>query len=304
MITLHALLELASSYGSELDQPVEPLAIGTQTWDTDTTPLIMGVINLSRESTYRESVAVSIDSALRKARIMVAQGAHIVDIGAESSQQDAPRVRPEVQQATLVPLVRQLTSEGITVSVESYDAEVVAAALDAGAQVINLTGSVADDVIFELAAAHHATIIMCHLAGATARDLDHLGVAADPFALMSQQFGARLERARSLGATRLAIDPGIGFSFLNSAPLARAQYQAAMLLQTFRLRHLGVPICQALPHAFDVFEEEYRLGEPFFAVLAHLGRTGIYRVHETAQVRTVLRALHVFSTNEQPEFSE
>ena len=64
-----------------------------------------------------------------------------------------------------------------------------------------------------------------------------------------------------------------------------------MLLGSFRLRTLGVPVCQALPHAFDVFEEEFRTAEGFFAVLAALARTNMLRTHEVARVAAVVRAL-------------
>ena len=75
---------------------------------------------------------------------------------------------------------------------------------------------------------------------------------------------------------------------------AWARYQAVTLLHSFRLRRLGVPVCHALPHAFDVFEEQFRSAEGFFAVLAHLGGAGMYRTHEVPLVRSVLDALGTF----------
>ena len=57
----------------------------------------------------------------------------------------------------------------------------------------------------------------------------------------------------------------------------------SVLLNAFRLRSLGVPMCNALPHAFDLFEEQFRTAEGFFAVLAMLGGTGVLRTHEVAQ---------------------
>ncbi len=64
-----------------------------------------------------------------------------------------------------------------------------------------------------------------------------------------------------------------------------------MLAQCFRLRTLGVPVCNALPHAFDLFEDEFRKAEGFFAVLARLGGTDLFRTHEVAHVRAVLAAM-------------
>ena len=70
-----------------------------------------------------------------------------------------------------------------------------------------------------------------------------------------------------------------------------------MLLNGFRLRDLGVPICQALPHAFDLFEEQFRTAEGFFAVLAMLGGTGVLRTHEVAQVRAVVASMRTLDVS-------
>jgi hypothetical protein len=63
------------------------------------------------------------------------------------------------------------------------------------------------------------------------------------------------------------------------------------LVGTFRLRTLGFPVCHALPHAFEHFGEEVRCAEPFFAVLASLGKTDLLRTHEVARVKAVLNTL-------------
>jgi dihydropteroate synthase len=64
-----------------------------------------------------------------------------------------------------------------------------------------------------------------------------------------------------------------------------------VLAHAFRLRTLGVPICNALPHAFDLFEDEFRKAEGFFAVVASLGGTHLFRTHEVAHVRAVLTSM-------------
>jgi dihydropteroate synthase len=69
------------------------------------------------------------------------------------------------------------------------------------------------------------------------------------------------------------------------------RHQAEVLAQSFRLRVLGVPVCNALPHAFDLFGDEFRKAEGFFAVLARLGGTDLFRTHEVPHVRAVLAAM-------------
>lgn len=296
MITLAGLARLAADHADDLARTVAPLRIGTNTFDTDREPVVMSVVNLSQDSAYRESVAVSTASAVRKARVHVAQGAHLVDIGAESTIATAAAVDDQAQQRLLLPVIEQLADDGIAVSVETYEVPVAAAALQAGACVLNLTGSGNDDEMFALAAEHRATVVLCHLLGPNARDITDADISTDLLPQMIERFDQRVNRAREIGVTDLVIDPGVGFGYRLNDAAARSRYQAAALLQTFRLRRLGLPICHALPHAFDTFEEQFRSAEGFFAVLAQLGQTGVYRTHEVPLVCAVLDAMSTFDT--------
>ncbi len=292
MISLSSLARLAAENADDLDLAVAPLLVGDRVFDTDTRPAIMGTVNLSRDSTYRESVAVSTDSAIRKARIQAAQGADFIDIGAESSTAKAVRVDASGQIDALVPVIKSLTSDGILVSAESYEPEVVRATLEAGASIINLTGGADDAAMFDLAAEFGATLVLCYVKGDNVRDITEVTLDSDPFPDMLEQFTTRLALARDRGVERLVIDPGMGFYYGNLTDArTRARHQGMVILNTFRLRRLGVPVCHAMPHAFDLFEEEFRTGEGFFTVLASLGGTGVFRTHEVPRVAAVLGAM-------------
>jgi len=123
MISLSALAALHSEYADDLARTVEPVSVGGVTIG-GSEPVLMGTVNLSRDSTYRESIAVSTEAAIRMARTQVAQGAPIVDLGAESSNAGTTRVDAADQQATLLPVVEALAGECV-VSVETYQPEVV-----------------------------------------------------------------------------------------------------------------------------------------------------------------------------------
>jgi dihydropteroate synthase len=291
MLELSMLARLAALHGDALAHPVAPVVIDGVARDLDADPLIMGVVNLSRDSTYRDSVAVSVTSAVRRARIMHAQGAGLIDVGAESTTLRASRVDEAEQVRALVPVVEALAADGIATSVEAYSPRVVRSCLAAGASVVNLTGSAELEPIYELAAEHAAAVILCFVPGATARDVGEVTLDRDPLPVLEDYFARRLEHARAHGVTGAIIDPGLGFYYANlTDPLVRARHQADVLLQSFRLRSLGVPICQALPHAFDLFEEEFRSAEAFFAVLARVGRVNVLRTHEVGSIAAVLRA--------------
>ena len=161
MITLADLAALQARYADAWAAPITPLTIAGPAGDVvigDGQVQLMGCINLSRDSTYRESVATSPTDAVRMARIQAAQGAAVIDLGAESSNAKARRVDATAQATALVPVVEELAKEAI-VSIETYEPSVVRACLAAGASVLNMTGREHEDAMLELAAEHEATVM-------------------------------------------------------------------------------------------------------------------------------------------------
>jgi dihydropteroate synthase len=252
------------------------------------------VVNLSPDSWYRESVALTTEAAVRRGRVLHEQGAAIIDLGAESTLEHAARVDGAVQQDRLVPVVRELARAGLCVSVETYHADVAAAALRAGAQVLNLTGSADNEAIFRQAADFDAGVIICFVQGANVREVGELDLERYPIAMLEEYFAPQIEAATSAGVSRIWIDPGLGFYYRNlQDSQARVRHQLRVFLNSFRLRKLGWPICHALPHAFACFEEEVRTAEAFFAVPALLGQASLLRTHEVAKVRGVVQAMRI-----------
>lgn len=301
MLTLAGLAALAAAHPPDRSVSAPSLRVGDREFDLGAAPVLMGCVNLSRDSTYRESIATSTESAARKARVMAAQGADLVDLGAESSTSRASRVEPAEQIATLVPVIERLTDEGIVVSTETYDADVARASLKAGATVLNLTGTTDQHAIFDLAAEYEATVILCYVGGSNVREITDVTVDDDPIPGLLEHFTERISLAESCGVRRLVIDPGMGFFYGNLIdPRTRAKHQATVLLNSYRLSGLGLPICNAMPHAFDMFEDQFRTAEGFFTVLAALGGTSLYRTHEVAQVRAVLETMRLLDTHQFP----
>ncbi|MEK9664275.1 MAG: dihydropteroate synthase, partial [Candidatus Nanopelagicales bacterium] len=181
---------------------------------------------------------------------------------------------------------------GIAVSVETYEPEVAHGGLAAGARVLNLTGAQHQEAMFDLAAEFDATVILCYVKGANVREITDVNLDADPVPGILDHFAQRVEVARQHGVDRIVIDPGMGFYYGNLVdPMTRVRHQAEVIINTFRLRVLGLPICHALPHAFDLFEDHFRTAEGFFAVLATLGGASLFRTHEVPRVAAVVRAM-------------
>ena len=258
----------------------------------------MGVINLSADSWYRESVCLTVDAAIQRGLRLFAEGAAIVDIGAESTLPEAVRVDEIRQLEKLLPVIKGLSasSGGGLVSVECHDLRVAEKCLEAGAKVINLTAARDSESYYRLAQDHAAAVVACYVQGGEhVRDVGDFSLAGDHVAVLRDYFSREAELAEKVGLERLWIDAGLGFYYRNLSDSAqRVAYQMRTFLQSFRLRELGWPICQALPHAFEYFADEVRCAEPFFAVLASLGRTDLVRTHEVSRVQGVLKTLAVY----------
>jgi dihydropteroate synthase len=195
----------------------------------------------------------------------------------------------------LLPVIKALRDANILVSVETYQPAVTRACLDAGANVLNLTGTEASDELFRMVAAHDAAVIICFVRGKNVREVGDFDLSADPVGMMHHYFARQIEIAARNGVKKILIDPGLGFYYRNlEDSVVRVRHQMNVFLNTFRLRKLGYPICHALPHAFEFFREEVRCAEPFFAVLAGLGKTDLFRTHEVPRVKAVLETMRAF----------
>jgi dihydropteroate synthase len=294
MLSLEQLAGLLESHREAARAKVREFSIGRQFFAFNSAPAIMGVINLSPDSWYRESVCLCAERAVERGRVLHAQGAHIVDVGAESTLAHAARLDESAQKGKLRPVVQALAAADLLVSVETYQAPVARACLEAGAKVVNLTGAQEAAEIFRLAAAHQAAVILCFVEGPNVREVGDLDLGGDVVGRMRDYFSALADLAVKNGVERIVIDPGLGFYYGNLQDSAvRVRHQMMTFLQTFRLRDLGFPVCHALPHAFEYFGPEVRCAEPFFAVLAALGKTDLFRTHEVARVRAVLDTMRV-----------
>ncbi len=294
MLGLEQLATLLEQNRAAAAARVKEFSIGGRPFDFNSRPAIMGVINLSPDSWYRESVCLSTEMAVRRGLVLRAQGADIVDVGAESTLAHAARADQAGQARKLLPVVRALREAEVLVSVETYEPGVARACLEAGANILNLTGAVHSEEIYRLVAAHEAAVIICYVEGLHVREVGDFDLTSDPIPRMRDYFAREADRAKRCGVGKVMLDPGLGFYYCNLQDSAvRVRHQMQVFLNTFRLRTLGFPICHALPHAFEFFGDEVRCAEPFFAVLAALGKTDLFRTHEVPRIKAVLDTLSV-----------
>ncbi|HTB82458.1 MAG TPA: dihydropteroate synthase [Candidatus Sulfotelmatobacter sp.] len=295
MLTLENLSALLGQNRAAASARVKEFSIAGRKFSFNSRPAIMGVVNLSADSWYRESVCLTAESAILRGKVLAAQGAQIIDVGAESTLAHAARADGAAQKSKLIPVIKALRREKILVSVETYSPAVTRASLEAGANVLNLTGTAGSREIFKMVAAHDAAVIICYVAGKNVREVEEFDLSSDPVPMLREFFARQIELAQKCGVEKIFIDPGLGFYYRNLQDSAvRVRHQINIFLNTFRLRELGFPVCHALPHAFEFFQDEVRCAEPFFAVLASLGKTDLFRTHEVPRIRAVLETLRAF----------
>jgi dihydropteroate synthase len=295
MLNLEDLAELAGRHRDSLSVRVKEFSIGGRTFVFNSRPAIMGVVNLSPDSWYRESVCLTAEAAVQRAAVLAAQGADFVDVGAESTLSHAARLDDTTQNSRLLPVIKEVRAANTLVSVETYSPAVTRASLEAGANILNLTGTEGSDEFFRMVAAHDAAVIICYVQGKNVREVGDFDLSGDSIELMRGYFSRQIEIAQRHGVDKIILDPGLGFYYRNLQDSAvRVRHQMNVFLNTFRLRTLGFPVCHALPHAFEFFRDEVRCAEPFFAVLAALGKTDLFRTHEVPRLKAVLDTMKTY----------
>jgi dihydropteroate synthase len=236
MLDLAMLAALLEKYREAAALPVADFALGTHRFDFAKQAYLMGVVNLSADSWYRESVVLNAEAAIRRGRVLHEQGAAMIDVGAESTLAHAAQVGDAAQTSLLVPIVRELAAGGICVSVETYHPSVTTACLKAGAKVLNLTGTAGCEEMFREVADFDAGVIICFVQGDNVRAVGDLDLGADPVGKLHDFFARQIEMASNAGVSRIWIDPGLGFYYRNLQDSgARVRHQMQVFLNSFRL---------------------------------------------------------------------
>lgn len=291
MIQGPRLLDLWTKHRDAFEAPVRSFDIPRFGKRFEDTTYQMGVLNLSTDSTYRETVCHTVEAALYRGRRMTLEGAAMVDIGAESTGDTADIVSITRQIDLMRPVVTPLAEEGILCSVETYHPEVAVAMLEAGAGVVNLTGRVDDAEMYKAIARHKAGLVLCYTPGENARDSAALPPASELLDAQIDFFRERLALAEGAGVERIWLDPGFGFALNLPDSPDRIRYQTESILQSFRLRVLGWPVAVQMTGSVWLFRDEVRVGAVSAATIASISRANLLRSHEVPKVQPVIKLL-------------
>jgi dihydropteroate synthase len=198
----------------------------------------MGIVNVTPDSFSDGGRFLDAKTAAEHGFRLVREGADLLDVGGESTRPGAEQVSAAEEQARIEPVVRELAARsGVPVSIDTTKAEVAAAALEAGAQIVNdVSGLSADPALAPLVARRDAALILMHGRGRS-RDMQSRAVYSDLHGEVLAELEASLDKARRAGIDeeRIALDPGLGF--------AKTAEQNLLLLRRQReLLQLGRPL--------------------------------------------------------------
>ena len=263
---------------------------------SEETPLIMGIINCTPDSFFAGSRKNVVDEALITARRMVADGAHILDIGGESSRPGSSYVSAEKEMERVIPVITAIRKEmSVPISIDTRKKAVAKAAIDAGADIINDISALKDDPeLADYVASAGVPVILMHMKG------NPENMQNDPFYenVLESVKADLMEAAdkailKGIRKENIVLDPGIGFG-------KRQEDNIDLLKGITSLKELGYPILIGLSRKRFIGnitgqEAEGRLAGTLAAnAFAMIQGSQILRVHdvrETADMVKVMREL-------------
>ena len=176
--------------------------------------LIMGIVNVTPDSFSDGGTHLAAASAIQHGLALARSGADIIDVGGESTRPGASRVAAAEELRRVLPVIRELSAAGLTVTIDTTRSLVAEAALAAGTTGINdVSGGLADPAMARLAAEAHVPYIAMHWRGLS-RDMQQRAVYADVVTEVTAELRSRLESLLQAGIDRqqLVLDPGLGFA--------------------------------------------------------------------------------------------
>lgn len=201
---------------------------------------VLGVLNVTPDSFSDGGRYPALDDAVAHARRMSDDGADLIDVGGESTRPGAARIGADAEAQRVLPVVSALAAAGIAVSIDTYRASVAAAAIEAGAGVINdVTGGLGDPDMARVARDAGCPWILMHWRGHS-DVMATLATYDDVVADVRRELRARVDAALGAGVDpgQLILDPGLGFA-------KTAQHNWALLARLEAIVDLGFPVLVA-----------------------------------------------------------
>ncbi|GAB4062546.1 dihydropteroate synthase [Uliginosibacterium sediminicola] len=248
----------------------------------------MAILNVTADSFSGDGLAGRRDAALRRAEQAVRDGAHILDIGGESSRPGAPPVSLQEEMDRVLPIVEALAAQDVPLSIDTVKPALMRAAIAAGAAIINDICALQAPGALEAVAASEAGVCLMHMQGeprTMQQDPHYQDVLGEVEAFLGERRDALL--AAGVAAERILLDPGFGFG-------KTLAHNLALFAALPRLRALQQPLLVGVSRKSMLGQitgqpvEQRVAASVAAALLAAQSGAAILRVHDVAATRDAL----------------
>jgi len=248
------------------------------------TPKVMGILNVTPNSFFDGGLHNSLEKIEQQTERMLLEGADIIDIGAYSTQPNAPFVSEEEELERITPVVKHLVNKfpDIILSVDTFRSEVAKQTLDLGAAMINdVSAGNLDDKMMQVVGSFKAPYVMMHMKG-TPQNMQQFTNYDDVIHEMIYYFSDKIAVAQKHGIVDVIVDPGFGFS-----KTLDQNYEVLNKLDL--LQHLNVPVLSALSRKsmiykfFETTPQEALNGTTVLNTISLTKGANLLRVHDVKE---------------------
>ncbi|GAB3937986.1 dihydropteroate synthase [Larkinella terrae] len=255
-----------------------------------TTPVVMGILNVTTDSFYANSRVLSVDQAVEQAGIMISEGAALLDIGGYSTRPGAADIGSQEESERILPIIEALRKafSNVWLSVDTFRASVTRQAVEAGAVLVNdVSGGTLDPQMFETVADLNVPYVLMHMRGTPQTMTQHTAYQnLIPDILFETQM--QLAKLRALGQNDVLIDPGFGF-----AKTPAQNFQVLNQLEAFQT--FGAPLLVGLSRKSTIWRTlniqpaEALNGTTVLNTIALTKGADILRVHDVREAVEVIQ---------------
>ncbi|NDK56521.1 dihydropteroate synthase [Pontibacter fetidus] len=250
------------------------------------TPLVMGILNVTPDSFYPGSRLSSTEEAVERARVMLSEGADILDIGGYSTRPGAADISSQEEQDRLIPAIEAIVREfpDVILSVDTFRADVAEATIKAGAAIVNdVAGGTLDEQMFETVARLQVPYILMHMRG-TPQNMQTFANYSDVTIEVLDELQQQVHKLTRLGVNDIILDPGFGFA-------KTTEHNFELLNRLEDLRILGLPVLVGMSRKSMVYktlgihQTDALTGTTVVNTIALTKGANILRVHDVKETK-------------------
>ena len=253
------------------------------------TPLVMGILNVTPDSFYPGSRLSTTEEAVERARIMLAEGADILDIGGYSTRPGAADISAQEEQARLIPAIEAIVKAfpDVILSVDTFRADVAEASVKAGTAIVNdVSGGTLDEQMFETVARLQVPYILMHMRG-TPQTMQSMANYSDVTIEVLDELQQKVNKLLRLGVNDIILDPGFGFA-------KTIEHNFELLNRLEDLRILGLPVLAGMSRksmvykTLGVHQTDALTGTIVVNTIALMKGATILRVHDVKETKQTI----------------